>query len=175
MPYVPPSSVVAGTTGLSSWGNAVKAGLDYQANGPSCRVYNSATQSIANTTTVALTFNSERWDPTGMHSTVTLTNRITFLDAGVYALAACVSFQGNATGRRNVAIRIDGATTIVAQNLQAVSVAGVETTIAVSTLWKVAANAYAEVVVFQDSGIALNSLVGAGVHPEFSAQWVSLG
>lgn len=57
---------------------------------PMCRVYNSASISIANATPTLLTFNSEDFDVGDMHSTSVNTGRITIPTAGKYLIGATI-------------------------------------------------------------------------------------
>lgn len=139
-------------------------------NRPHCRVYNSSSISVANNTNVALTFNSERQDVGAMHSTSSNTGRITVTDAGFYRVGGGVEFASNGTGRRSIAIRLNGATYIAAHSANADAAAAHQMTI--STEYQFAATDYVELVVFQTSGGALNVSVVGNYSPEFSACWV---
>lgn len=80
-----------------------------------CRVYNSASQTIANNTPTALSFDSELNDTGGLHSTSTNKSRITVPaggDTGTWLLAATVTWAGNATGARYVEIKKNNTTTL---------------------------------------------------------------
>src|SRR5512139_267514 len=77
-----------------------------------CRVYNNAAINIANDTVTALTFNSERFDTNGIHSTALNTGRLTCQTAGTYVITAHAAFAANATNRRQITIRLNGATII---------------------------------------------------------------
>lgn len=173
MPYVDPGAVTTGTTITSTWGNAVRDAEQFLANPPACRVYNSAVQSVANGVNTMLTFNSERFDTDSMHSTATNTSRITINTAGVYMLTASISFAPNATGRRQLAFRINGATYIAAH--AEVPISGLEHEMALAAVWKFAAADYVEVSALQTSGGALNVSAAGNYTPEFSAVWVGLG
>jgi len=177
MAYSSPAAIVTGTTiSKTTFGDVVKADLDFLANPPACRVYNSAaTTSIPNNAATTLTFDSERFDTDSMHSTVTNTSRITVNTAGLYVVNAQVFFAGNGTGERYVAINVNGATTIVRVQQVTNTTTGPWRAQAI-TLWKAAATNYFEVSVFQNSGAALNIQGGsAGDGIEFMAHWVGLG
>ena len=60
----------------------------------SCAVYNSTSQTVNNGVTAAIDFDSERFDPSGMHSIVTSPSRITIATAGKYMIGASVSSSG---------------------------------------------------------------------------------
>lgn len=136
---------------------------------PSCRVYNNANISINDATLTALTFNTERFDNDTMHSTSSNTGRITFTTAGRYYVAACVQFAVNATGNvRRVAIRLNGATIIADKTVTPVGGSNA-TIVPISTSYDFAAADYVEVLVYQDSGGALNVEAAGNISPEFMA------
>jgi hypothetical protein len=149
---------------------ATLEGLESAPTNIICRVYNSA--AISHTTSgtfQALTFDSERFDPSGMHSTSSNTSRITVPRAGKYLIGATIRFALSATGARQVRLRVNGATTIAQCNTAAYS--GLEMVLNISTVYQLAANDYVEVLAWQDTGGALNLQASAEESPEF---WASL-
>lgn len=131
------------------------------------RVYNNANISITTATTTALTFNSERYDLSTLHSTSTNTSRLTLPTAGAWFIGGSVAWAANATGVRQLAIRKNG-TTILSSVLGPASSGGVNgTQQAVSTEYSFAVNDYVELIVYQDSGGALNVVVVGDYSPEF--------
>lgn len=172
MAYSSPASVSTATTITSSWGNSVKAAVDFLANPPACRVYNNANQSIPDSTVTPLTFNTERYDTDTMHSTAALTSRITIKTAGLYLITGTIAFAaGGSSGTRLAGIILGGSVKIAEQ--QAVTNAGVS--VNVSTVYKFAVNDYVELYAYQVSAGALNSLAVANICPEFAATWIGLG
>lgn len=129
--------------------------------GVAVRVRNDANQSINNTTETVLTFNTEDFDTDSMHSTVTNTSRITFVTAGVYIVGAAIDFDFNATGERYVCIKINNTTNINCESKQAVTSGSSTTRMNLVNAYNFAANDYIEVIVYQASGGALNSLTGS--------------
>lgn len=141
---------------------------------PTCRVYNSANISHTTSGTAqALTFNSERYDVSSMHSTSSNTGRITIPTnwAGKYSVGASVGFASNATGYRQISIRLNGTTDIVFHNTNAIS--GLVTRLSCSTIYEFAAGDYIEVFANQTSGGALDVLAQGNHTPEFYATWQS--
>jgi hypothetical protein len=142
-----------------------------------CRVHNSGAQTIAHATWTALTFDSERYDPSAMHSTVSNTSRITIANAGIYLIGGNVSWDTDASDqtRRITALSINGVPgvgTEIARQGGHVSTAGT-TAISgqmVSTIWFASASDYVELCVFQNSGGNLDSVVAASYAPEFWIQ-----
>lgn len=135
---------------------------------PAVRAYNNASISISNNVTTVLTFNSERWDTNAMHSTSSNTSRLTCVTAGKYVATVCVSFAANATGIRDVLIRLN-ATTDIAQILLPNAGGTFPTIIEVTATVDMAVNDYLEAYVYQNSGGNLNVLNAADYSPEFSA------
>ena len=134
------------------------------------RVYNSAAESIPDGTVTLLTFDSERYDNGGLHSTVTNTGRLTAVKAGKYLITAHVEFATNATGYRGVILVLNAATQIAYLDLPAVS--GAPTELSISTLYHLAASDYVTVWVQQNSGGALDVANNPNWSPEFAMQWL---
>lgn len=135
-------------------------------SGPGVVVYNDSNITIANADANQwLTFNSEVRDDDGMHSTSTNTGRLTATRAGWYYVYLQVSFTGNATGRRLIAIRENVNAQIAAQAALVVDANTLRMN--VSMLVYMAANAYVTCRAFQNSGGNLDVLYMAGESPYF--------
>jgi len=134
------------------------------------RVYNSADETIADATGTLLTFDSERYDNGGLHSTVTNTGRLTAAKAGKYLVTAHVGFWPNAIGMRTVYLRLNGATYIAIQKVPAAAV-GVHY-VSVATVYHLAATNYVEVLVYQSSGGNLDIDSTSAYGLEFAMQWL---
>ncbi len=135
----------------------------------SARVFNSANLSLSHNTTTALPFDSERWDTDDMHDTVTNSSRLTAQESGKYLIFANVKFGENASGTREVLLRLNG-TTVIAEERASANV--VETGIAgnvmsLTTHYSLAAGDYVEFVVTQTSGSTINVLSDPQASPEF--------
>lgn len=131
------------------------------------RVYNNAALTIPDATWTALTFNSERFDTDGIHSTTTNTGRLTCQTAGVYAVVAHVQFAANVTGIRMVQIQRNG-TRVALDTRNAVANASYPTTVSLSTCVALTAGQYLEVLVLQNRGGNLNVDASAESTPEFA-------
>jgi len=118
-------------------------------------VHNSAAQSINTATFTALTFDTEDWDDDAYHDTGANTSRITIRVPGRYAIGCNVGFAANATGYRQVRLFVNGATSI---KMVAHSAAAGGTTHheALEAVYEFNAGDYIEVLVYQNSGGALN-------------------
>lgn len=132
---------------------------------PQARVFNSA--AIATTTAVVkvVTFDSERFDNGGLHSTSSNTSRLTAPITGLYEIGACVEFASNATGYREVYFTLNGATAIAVDVRPAVN--GQATVLPLSTQYRLVAGDYVEVNALQTSGGNLNVNAAANYSPEF--------
>lgn len=135
------------------------------------RVYNNANLPITNATLTALTFNTERYDTHAFHSTSVNTSRLTVPAAGRYFAGGNVIFASNATGIRQVYIRLNGTTYIAQIGVDAVSTDA--TVLDIETVWLCAAGDYVELVVYQSSGGSLNVEVHSARSPEFYIERVA--
>ena len=133
-----------------------------------CRVYNSNAITIANAAATALSFNSERFDSDAMHSTVSLTRRITSQIPGKYIIGGHVRWQANSTGYRELRIRVNAATAITWTRTQALSGA-LNTMHVLTTCYFMTAGSYAELMAYQNSGGNLTVQVAGDYSPEFWA------
>jgi hypothetical protein len=172
MPYVSPAAIVSGT-GISktTFGDIVKADLDYLANPPIVSVYNSASQNHATTAAwQALTFDSEIDDTNGMHSTVTNTSRFTVVTAGLYIVSA---FAARGVGIRKNGTLATGPTH--GASLVPTTGAAVGTATGICRPVRLIVGDWIELVAYQSSGgiLAMTGSAASG-YPHFSASWVSL-
>lgn len=131
------------------------------------RVYNDAAISIANNTLAALTFNQERYDTDGLHSTSVNTGRLTCTRAGKHMTGTNIIFASNATGVRAVQLRLNGATVIGSAEVQAVN--GDATVLNVNCVYDLAVGDYVEVIAYQTSGGNLNISATSNHSPDFWA------
>jgi hypothetical protein len=100
-----------------------------------------------------LTWDIEEVDTAGIHSTG---SRITPNVAGWYRFTATITFSANTTGRRGIAIYINGGTATYGQTVFATGSGNITVTVTATR----AANGstdYFEVFAYQDSGGGLNS------------------
>lgn len=152
-------------TGAAVWS-------DLRWNHYGCRVYNNANISIATSgTPQALTFNSERFDVFGLHSTSLNTGRLTAVRSGVYSIFGSIEYAANTTGQRFVFIMANGTTDIAAVSQNATA-GGYSSFLSISTNYYLSANEYVELVALQNSGGALNVLYTSSRSPEFGMMYV---
>jgi hypothetical protein len=138
---------------------------------PAVRVYHNAAQSITSATPTALAFNSERFDQAGnaadtMHDNVTNNSRLTCRYAGVYQITGNASFAANATGYRQLEIKLNNTTTIES-SIDMTASGTVASRILCTTLYSLAVNDYVELIAYQTSGGGLNVDVIGNLSPEF--------
>lgn len=136
-----------------------------------CRVYNNANQNVNSATWTALTMNSERFDPNGMHNPAVNPTRITFATAGTYLVGGGTQFAPDGiggVGTRYISIWLGGVTVLAFARFP---VSNAENThMVLSTLYDFTAADYVELQVRQTSGAVLNSLAAGNYAPEFWAQ-----
>lgn len=177
MPYSSPATVSDGTTAPASWGNSVKAALDFLANPPSCRVRRTTAQSIPHSTDTVVSFDAARWN-TNSFWVIGSPTRVTINTAGVYIM----SFTGelppfNDYTRGFAYIRVNGATIVAVgpTSMTTNNVSGFE--ISVAGQWKFAAADYFEVfVAHSNTAAAARNLQSSGSYsPEITATWIGLG
>ena len=137
-----------------------------------CRVYNNTNISVATSgTQQALTFNTERYDNYGMHSTSVNTSRLTAQRNGIYEIFGHIEYASNTTGVRFATIRLDGTTDIAVSSTLA-RTGGYSTHGSVSTQYFLNANQYVELMALQTSGGALNAVSTGNMAPEFGMVYV---
>lgn len=76
----------------------------------------SASQSINNATSTAVTWDQETFDTDAAHSTSSNTSRYTVATAGKYRCYMNIEWGGNTSGVRDVSIRVNGVATELIQN-----------------------------------------------------------
>jgi hypothetical protein len=126
---------------------------------PSVRVYHNAGQPISNGVETVLAFNSERWDTAAgaastMHDPATNNSRLTCRYAGKYHVTANIEFAANATGQRQVYLRINGTPGQYAGFVSTPG-SGFSVGLIVSGVLDLAVNDYVQVFVYQNSGGSL--------------------
>ena len=178
MPFVLPADPVSGQVAPVSWGDDVRAALNYLANPPACDLTHSTTASIGNSAWTPQPFDTENEDPSGLHSNVTNNSRITIVDTGRYVFVGGIVYASNATGARGLGFRRNGSGVGAGPThggLIIPAASGVGTYVAVSRSVKMTAGQWMELICFQTSGGALNSVGPTDGMPFFGAVWVGLG
>lgn len=153
----------------------VRDPLKFLLDPPRVKLRQIAAQSIPNASYTALTFTAEDYDnelPTGMHDLVTNNTRITCRTAGTYLCTGQVGWAGNATGRRGMRWDLNGSPVQGAQNIVAAGVASGIAIQAPTIYVAMSVGDYLELMAFQESGGALNTVVVTESQPTATARWV---
>lgn len=174
--YVDPQSVdnpTPGGTIQAAWGDTVRDSLQALAAPPFCRVGRTGNQAIPNATASAMLWDSELQDSHNIHSTSVNTRRITVPSGwgGVWKIEGNVGWQALNTGRREIAIRLNG-TLFIAINSDTPASGG-ECNGFIETEWEAVAGDYFDLVVTQDTGGNLD-IVNFDYTLHFAARWVRL-
>lgn len=120
------------------------------------------TQSITTATVTIVALNTENFDSSTLHDTVTNNNRITVATSGKYQVNAGVQWASNTSGQRILGIRKNGTTVKeVEQNFAVAAIDGHSQS--VSMIVSLASTDYVEMVVYQTSGGPLNLQSGQGL------------
>ena len=166
MAYSTIATFTTGETVTAAKMNQVKDDIDYLYTGSGARVYNNADISIANATTTALTFNTERFDTETYHSTSSVTGRLVAPVTGLYLITGHIRFAANATGERRLMITLGGTTDIAYVSHS--NNAAIITLMTVATIYQLSATNYVELRAYQSSGGSLNVEAIGNYSPEFS-------
>ena len=137
---------------------------------PRVAVKRISAQAISTGVITTLTFDSEREDSHGFHSTLSNTSRLSIPSgqglAGRYRISAAIAFASNSTGIREVLILLNGTTYIAAAGVPAL--VSDTTYLNISRDWTLADSDFVEVQAFQTSGGNLNVLADQGYTAEFT-------
>lgn len=130
------------------------------------RVYNSSNISLPDNTTTELTFDSERFDTNGFHSTVSSTGRLTAPFDGLYTISLSVSFASAVAGGRSIAIEYVPLARVIAG--QTLATSGGQIVLTCTTLWYLSAGEQVRALAYQNSGGPINVQAADYYSPEFS-------
>jgi hypothetical protein len=143
------------------------SGRVIQSTGIGALVRRSNAQSIANNTSTAVSFDTVVTDSYSMFSS-SYPTRLRAPVAGLYAIATTITWQANSSGGRYIHIRVNGSTVISRSVSSSVSSSNEEGQVAF-VIYYLNANDYVEIIVYQNSGAALN-LNAVNYTPQF-AMW----
>lgn len=163
-----PATAVAGVAATAAQGNSWRDSNNWSlSNHPLFIGTRSTTQSIPNNTATAMLLDQEAIDSDSGHSLVSNTSRYTPQTPGYHEIKGFGNFAAAANGRRQVEVRFNGATSLDVDS-RPTNGAGAATHGNAS--WKAYFNGttdYVEVIVFQDSGGAINIAAGSGMTVEW--------
>ena len=141
---------------------------------PACRVYNNA--NITHNTSgtwQALSFNSERNDTHGSHSTSVNTSYLTAMLAGYYLIGGAFQFAANVVGRRGIGIRLNNNYYLVSDSRMTITDSGIVCALSVSTFYYLNEGDYVELMANQSSGGQLVINYAQLYSPEFWFKFIS--
>lgn len=140
---------------------------------PQVRAYHSIDQSLTSGIDAALSFNGERYDYGGFHSTVSSTSRLTVPPgfAGLYRISGTLRFASNAAGYRYAVILLNGGLTGLAVDARN-PISGFVTALTLSTTYRLADNDYLELIANQTAGVGLNVVAIGNSSPEFMMEMI---
>lgn len=143
-----------------------------------CQLTNSTYITCSNNTSTTITFDTEKFDTDGFHSTTTNTGRITIPSGkdGKYLFTAKIVFQGNNTGIRYASLKKNGSTQYRMVTIQTVTSGNPDVcAFTISQVFDLVATDYMELVCLQTSGGNLDVLGltnGAQEEVYFTAQFL---
>lgn len=154
--------------------NNISSVLSFLLARPWCQVRATSTQATVSGTQVALLFDTEDFDNSGMHSTVTNTSRLTAVYPGWYSADGGPNFAANNVGRRGAEFRVNGASvngspTYVAAN----ATSSISKIVSRPTSAYLNVGDYLELYAVQDSGSGINTYATSPDNPLFRAVWQS--
>ena len=170
MATIPSQSTVAVGDKVTAalWNDDVRDAVDFLLGVPAARVARTAgTQSIPNTTTTAITYDTEVSDSDGMATLGTNADRLTCITPGLYRVTAAQHLAANATGIRYLTINKTG-TAIAAH--RALTIGAYTMTLTATCLVQLAAADYITQTLYQNTGGALVTditLGGCYLHAEW--------
>lgn len=134
---------------------------------PSARVTDASNQTCTDGVAAAIEFDTERWDTDTIHDNVTNNTRLTCKTAGKYLVTGHLQFSADAVGKRNLYIRLNGATFLARTGMLSLTADVLD--ISVSTIYDLAVNDYVELIAVS-TGATTSSLKVANHAPEFMMQ-----
>lgn len=169
------ATAIAGTVATAAYLNSVKAANDFWALTPRAYVYQSSVTSVANSAAswTLLPMQAEVFDivqsgDSPMHDTTTDPSRVYIRTTGKYEINGQVQIVLNSVGYRSAQVRLNaagsgsGGTQLALNVVDASSAALVSLPIPTVEV-ALSAGDYVELFAQQNSGGALNTIVGAGV------------
>ena len=169
------ATATAGTVGTAAYMNSIKAASDFWALTPRAYVYQSSVTSIANSAAswTLLPMQAEVFDivqsgDSPMHDTATDPSRVYIRTTGKYEINGQVQIVLNSVGYRAAQVRLNaagsgsGGTQLALNVVDASSAALVSLPIPTVEV-ALTAGDYVEAFAQQNSGGALNTIVGSGV------------
>ena len=169
------ATATAGTVATAAYMNSIKAANDFWALTPRAYVYQSSVTSVANSaaTWTLLPWQAEVFDivqsgDSPMHDTTTDPSRVYIRTTGKYEINGQLQIVQNTNGYRAVQVRLNSAGsatggTQLILNVEDASAAALVSMQIPAVEVALTAGDYVEAFAQQNSGTALNTIVGSGV------------
>lgn len=143
---------------------------------PVFSAYQTAVQSISDSTYTGLTFTTEIVDRDNGHSNTVNPSRYTAQTAGYYLFNGQGAFATNTTGIRSLLWHVNGAFPVGGgfSTTTSTLIAGTVVLTASPFFQYLSVGDYVELRARQTSGAALNTVVASGITSSISAIWVSV-
>lgn len=91
-----PATTTLATKGITAGANikisSTSSAVTIASPTPACRIINTSPSALTNGSSSTLTFNTNIYDPTGMHSTSVNTERVTIATTGIYHIDFCMQY-----------------------------------------------------------------------------------
>ncbi|NUP53433.1 MAG: hypothetical protein HOW97_39855 [Catenulispora sp.] len=141
------------------WNANVYNGITYLLTPPLYAGYQSAAQSIANTSLTAITMDSSVVDSYGGHSSITNNTRYTAQVGGYYLVIGQVGYAANASGNRLIELHKNGGGTLaLGQGVGLAPTTANNGAVQVTALVLLSAGDYVEAYTYQTSGGSLSTI-----------------
>lgn len=166
---------VAGEIVLASYFNAnIRDVNNYLLAPPVLELNQIVAQSVPNNAFTAFTFTSEVVDSSGMHDNVTNNSRGTAVYPGWYRMSGATAFAPNGTASRGAQLAVNAVALTGGTNLSiTVGAAHNHAQVVRTKLAFLNVSDYGQLLGFQLSGGALNSVAGGSDCASFSMKWES--
>jgi hypothetical protein len=163
------TTALAGTAGFAARRDHVHVAADV----PRVSATHTSDQAIGTGAWNALSLTTEHFDNSPMHSVASNTNRLTFIQAGVYLVTSYIVWDTSTAGGNRGVRWVKNGATVPMEFLLPASLFTVDLGMYHARLIEVAANDYLDLEVFQDSGgnLTLDGTTEAQ-RPLFQAVWV---
>lgn len=170
MPYQGPPTLAPGTVPqFNEWNTFVRGNVEFLAAPPAARVHRSTLQTVTTGGSGAVvTFDVEDHDSDTMWTGGT---QVLVNTPGLYVVTAGAVFATNATGARQVGLRLNGTTVIGGASVP--GMAGSPIVLSGTAVYPLNIGDYLELLVFQSSGGDLDVTVTA-MPPFLALVWQSL-
>lgn len=127
----------------------------YQTGGLGTHVTHSVDQAVPHNTYTILAFDTETWDDSGLHDTVTNNSRITVSVSGRYVVHGAVRLDSGATGAKMFDVLVNGGTVHRVTDTNAENIGDACMCLSVE-LWLTAGH-YVQLGVQQNTGVSINA------------------